>query len=278
MVNVWLRRITILYGIWFVCGLALVTRNMVPSWLVWTYSFYLILGGITAFMWYVDRYGLRQGLILIAVCGSLPYAAQWMGTYIEPWFGGYDYSEYHPIVLNVPLTLPFAWCMLLVLSRTFAPIRNQDNPWRGLRLSEKLSPELERLKRERRRSKLQSFWIPTVWAASMVAGIHVLLDPLSAQKQAWNPAGFHFAIGSSVYWWIIALFIVNIINYLHDEYFQKYSVARSRGNGLSIMLLLTLELLLLTFALKNGLWLAVSSNIAVIAVLLLWKRKIESGS
>lgn len=287
MVNMWLRRITILYGFWFVCGYILISGNILPTWLERATGLYLILGGVTALVWYASRYGGRQALILFTVCGSVSYAAEWVGVHTGRWFGLYHYSpSFAPLVLGVPLAVPFAWCMLLVISKAFAPIRSSQRAWRGFRLSEKLSLVRYRIQRERRRIRRHSFWLPTVWTATMMTTIDLLLDPVAVQKRywtwettghtAWNPAPYSVPISNYISWWITALLIINIINYLHDEYFEQDYAPHSSISFIPMMLLLTLESLFLTLAIKSGLWWAFAANILMLAVLFLWKRKEEA--
>ncbi|MBP1155476.1 MULTISPECIES: carotenoid biosynthesis protein [unclassified Paenibacillus] len=287
MVNLWLRRITILYGFWFIGGYILVTGNILPTWLEWSNSFYLILGGVTALVWYVNRYGGRQALILFVVCGSISYTAEWIGVHTGRWFGVYDYGpSFAPLVLGVPLAIPFVWCMLLVISKAYAPIRNSQRAWRGFRLSEKLSLDRYRIQRERRRIRRHSFWLPAIWAATMMTAIDLLLDPVAVQKRyltwntaenaAWNPSPYSVPISNYISWWITALLIINIINYLHDEYLEKDYAPHSSLSFIPMILLLTLEFLFLTLAIKSGLWWAVAANILTLAVLFLWKRKEEA--
>lgn len=281
-VNLWLRRIVLLYAFWFMCGFIIVTGNILPSWLEWANSFYLILGGVTAMFWYVTRYGVRQALILFVVCGSVSYAAEWIGVHT-----GYEYGHsFKPLVLGVPLAIPFAWCMLLVISKAFAPIRDSNHVWRGFRLSEKLSPDRDRLKHERRRTKRRSFWLPTVWAASMMTAINLLLNPVAVQKRywtwktaeysMWSPAPYNVPLSNYLSGCIMALLIINIINYLHDEYFQRDYAPYSSLTFIPVMLLLTFESLFLTMAIKSSLWWAAAANILVLSVLFLWKRKEEA--
>ncbi len=284
MVNRWLIRLTALYVLWFLCGYVLVSGGFLPGWLTWVNGFYLILGGVTALTWYTRKYGSRQAAILFVVCSSISYAAEWIGVHTRRWFGAYDYgSAFAPLVFGVPLAIPFAWCMLLIIAKAFAPASPAADAWRGLSLAEKLAPNARAIKQARARKKRRSFWLPAIWAASMVTAIDLLLDPVAVkqrywtwvQKEAatWNLMFDAVPLSNYVCWWLTALLIMNIINYLHDEYMVRRGNREALGEFIPLLLLLTLESLFLTLAVKSGLWWAAASNVGLLALLFLWRRK-----
>ncbi|WP_269867626.1 carotenoid biosynthesis protein [Paenibacillus caseinilyticus] len=277
-------RITLLYAVWFLCGYILVSADLLPSWLEWTNSFYLILGGATALVWYVSRFGARQALMLFVISGSVSYAAEWIGVHTSHWFGTYEFGlSFAPLVLGVPLAIPFAWCMLLVIAKAFAPVPSASGAWSGLTLEESLSPRRGELKQSRRRSKRRSFWLPAVWAASMVTAIDLLLDPVAVQQRywtwehaknaAWNVSFYSVPLSNFICWWITSMLILNTVNYLHDEYFEDHRGGDRPGTFVPMLLLLTLESLFLTLALKSGLWWAACLNVALLLLLYLWRSK-----
>jgi bisanhydrobacterioruberin hydratase len=289
MLKLWTAGITLLYVVWFLCGYVLITGDVLPAWLEWANSFYLILGGVTAGLWYVSRYGTRQALILFVVCGSVSYAAEWIGVHSGRWFGSYSYGpSFAPLVFGVPLAIPFAWLMLLVIAKAFAPVRNKRRIWQGLSLEESESGQKKRLLRSRKRQRRRQFWLPSLWAAVMVTSMDLLLDPVANQKRYWSWAApehtssslttfYSVPLSNFVCWLITALLILNIVNYLHDEYVQGNSSSSADAPPVvPWLLLLTLESLFLTLALRLELWWAAAANVALLAVLFLWKRKEET--
>ncbi|MGF7030612.1 putative membrane protein [Paenibacillus mucilaginosus] len=284
MVNQWVVRITALYIFWFLCGYVLVSTGLLPAWLEWANSLYLILGGSTALVWYVRRYGARQALMLFVICGSVSYAAEWIGVHTSRWFGTYEYGlSFAPLVLGVPLAIPFAWCMLLIIAKAFAPVPPSGGAWKGLTLEQSLSAGKRELKAARKAAKRRSFWLPAVWAASMVTAIDLLLDPVAAQQRygtwesaknaAWNASFYSVPLSNFICWWITSLLILNMVNYLHDEYFEDYPGSDRTGTFIPMLLLLTLESLFLTLAVKSGLWWAAGLNVALLLLLFLWRSK-----
>ncbi|WP_284639926.1 carotenoid biosynthesis protein [Paenibacillus silviterrae] len=290
MLRSWSNGITVLYVLWFLCGYILITGDLLPAWLEWANSFYLILGGVTAGIWYIGRYGVRQALILIVVCASISYTAEWIGVHTGRWFGSYSYGpSFAPLVFGVPLAIPFAWIMLLVIAKAFAPVKAGRKLWKGLTVQQALSPDKESLLRSRRRARRRHFWLPAVWAAIMVTSMDLLLDPVASQKRYWSwaapdhgtptlPDFYSVPLSNFVCWLVTALLIINIINFLHDEYFDR-EAGRSSAYGPFIpwLLLLTLESLFLTLALRTGLWWAAGANVALLSILFLWKRKEEAA-
>ncbi|WP_281887246.1 carotenoid biosynthesis protein [Paenibacillus sp. YYML68] len=283
MVNQWLFRLSVLYAIWFACGYVLVSGGLLPKWLAWANGFYLIIGGATALVWYTRKYGARQALLLFVICASVSYAAEWIGVHTGHWFGPYEYgASFAPLVFGVPLAIPFAWCMLLIIAKAFAPVPQSKEARRGLRLSEKMSPELSTMKRQRARQKRRSFWLPALWTASMVTAIDLLLDPVAAQQRYWSWSGDQLApwnvtfydipLSNFICWWLTALLIINIVNYLHDEYVDHREQPSQSGPFVPLMLLLTLESLFLTLAAQSGLWWAVAINIGLLGILFIWRR------
>lgn len=287
----WLPPLTVLYSFWFVCGFALMAVINAASWLEWASSIYFILGGVTALLWYVSRYGIRQAIVLFVVCGSLSYAAEWIGVHTGYGFGSYAYSpSFAPIVYGVPLAVPFAWCMLLIIAKAFAPARSDPSLWKGMTLAQSQSPDKRRMLRERRSRRTRLFLLPALWGATMAVAIDLLLDPAAGQKRyrtlsqapaggsaEWDAASYAIPISNFVCWWIAALLILNIVNYVHDEYFEAGKPAAARAPLIPLLLLLTVESMFLTLALRTGLWGAAALNAALLALLFLWKRRSERG-
>lgn len=73
------------------------------------------------------------------------------------------------------------------------------------------------------------------------------------------------------------MLILNIVNYVHDEYFEAGKPAAARAPLIPLLLLLTVESMFLTLALRTGLWGAAALNAALLALLFLWKRRSERG-
>ncbi|SDC47225.1 putative membrane protein [Paenibacillus sp. UNCCL117] len=283
MMGRWVILMSILYLLWFVVGLT--GSGLSVQWLAWANGIYLILGGATALVWYVRKYGARQAVLMFIICSSISYAAEWLGTRHAGFHTGADSdpSRFAPLLFGVPLAVPFAWCMLLIIAKAFAPVEPAQDILKGLTPLEKLSPGLRQLKLERKRRKRRSFWLPALWTASMAASMNLLLQPSGVQSQPrpWN--GGWLSVWSTpddqttliffICWWFTALLIISIINYLHDEYIDQARSAAFSPLFVPVMLLLTLESLFLTLAVQSGLWWSVLLNVSMLALLFLLRRK-----
>jgi|GEM_PF-5917698 len=283
----WLSPLTVLYSFSFVGGFALAAVIHAALWLEWASSVCFILGGVTALLWYVSQYGIRQALVLFVVCGSLSYAAEWIGVHTGYGFGPYGYSpSFAPLVFGVPLAVPLAWCMLLVIAKALAPVRSDPSLWQGMTLAQSQSPGKRRMLRERRNRRTRLFLLPALWGATMAVALALLLAPAAGQKRRETlsqlPAGgsaegaaasYAIPISNLVCWWIAALLILSIVNYVHDEYFEAGKRAATGTPLIPSLLLVTAESMFLTLALRSGLWGAAALNAALLALLFLWKRR-----
>ncbi|MEK8128596.1 carotenoid biosynthesis protein [Paenibacillus filicis] len=282
MVNKWLFPMSLLYLLWFTLSYILIGSGWLPTWHTEISRLLLILGGATALAWYTRKFGARQALLLFVICSSLSYVAEWLGVHTGQWIGTQEEGpSFAPLVFGVPLAVPFAWCMLLIIAKALAPIEAAQEARKGLTLSQKLSTGLPQLKRERRVRKRRSFWLPAIWTASMIASMELLLKPSAvqptygtqtAESSTWSPMLHQLPLGNYVGWWFTALLIISIINYLHDEYIEQSPVFAFSQLFVPLMLLLTLESLFLTLAIRSGLWWAVLLNLSLLAILFALRR------
>jgi bisanhydrobacterioruberin hydratase len=283
MVNRWLGGLSILYLLAFALSYMLIASGRWPSWHAEASFWLLILGGATALVWYTRRFRGRQALLLFVICSSLSYTAEWLGLHTGRWIGTPpDGPDLAPLVFGVPLAVPFAWCILLILAKALAPVQTAKEASKGLTLPQKLSTDLAELRRERRRVKRRSFWLPAIWTASMITSMELLLRPGTAvevlykapvlQQSAWSPLFQQVSMISFMSWWFTALLIISIINYLHDEYIEQSPAWPTSHLFVPLMLLLTLESLFLTLAMRSGLWWAVLLNVSLLLLLFTLRR------
>ncbi|UUZ79257.1 carotenoid biosynthesis protein [Paenibacillus sp. P26] len=277
----------VLYGLIFIGGM-IAAGGSLPVWFEWANGAYMILGGTTALLWYAGRYGNRQTLFLFVISASVSYAADWISSHSGRLFGeGGSGLSLTPLVFGVPMALPFAWCMLLIIAKAFAPVRSPRQAWQGLSLTEFESPGKERLLRSRKWRRRRSFWLPGLWGAALITSVHLLLSPVSVNYSNGNgraAAGpdsmadlYEIPLGRFFCWWAMALVIINFINYLHDEYFAETDSRFGGSKLIPAMLLLTLEAFFLTLAVRSELWWPAALNVLLLGILYLWKRSEEKG-
>ncbi|UOQ46566.1 hypothetical protein MUN89_15025 [Halobacillus salinarum] len=52
---------------WYVCGAFLLTFNILPPWLEWANTVFLMLAGIVAGIYFTQRYGLITGEFIVSL-------------------------------------------------------------------------------------------------------------------------------------------------------------------------------------------------------------------
>ncbi|WP_068775611.1 carotenoid biosynthesis protein [Paenibacillus sp. FJAT-26967] len=248
----------ILYCFWFACGFILLVMDILPPWLEWANSVYLMLGGLTALLWTARMAGIRKSIRFLVLCGGLSFFSEWFGSHTGLWFGSYAYTgRFAPLVLGVPLAIPLAWCMILVIAKWF--VRGQGTS-------------------------------AAIAAGGIAVLIDALLDPVAVQQQYWNwsTAGsfsFHGVPWTNfVCWWITASVIYALTMRwslpespsCHPTGTTAYPHRRTDWMFQApLVLFLTLELLFLALGFSYGLWSAVILNAFFSFLLLAWRTRVS---
>lgn len=104
-----------LYIVWFAIGLVLVGFDLIPPWLEWANSAFLILAGIVALHYAVVTFGKRRGLILCIAIGISTFAIEGLSAHFDIFFGNYDYTTlFPPLLFGVPIGIGFAWIVMIM--------------------------------------------------------------------------------------------------------------------------------------------------------------------
>jgi putative membrane protein len=257
-----------IYAIWFSCGYILIVTSSLPSWLTWANSFYLILGGFTALVWLRLQMGLRNTILFFLICGGVSGFAEWFGVTTGWWFGTYSYSEqFAPFLFGVPLAIPFAWCMILIISH-----------WalRGTRMMD------------------------LAFVALFAVAIDLLLDPVAVVQGYWlweKTTSFSFyevPWTNFASWWITAFIILQLTRRLlpqmsqsneHQVHFQllknqskkKFLKWTEWIHHTPLFIFITLEALFVTIALQHALWMAVMIHLLFIGMLFMYRMVRKSS-
>lgn len=242
---IWIHRI---YLAWFACGFLLLVFGLLPDWLEWANSVYLILAGITALAWIRETAGTSQAVRFGLLCGGVAFAAEWIGVHTGWWFGVYQYTErFAPLWFGVPAAIPLAWCMILCIAKWLV---------RG------------------------TSWLHASLAALLATAIDVVLDPVAVQQQYWlwtngpqEPLAFYgVPLTNFLCWWITALFI-----YKFAARWELPDASESKRHWMlnsPLLLLVTVEALFIALAIQFQLWGAVLLNIGLVTVLLYASSKL----
>ncbi len=261
-----MRMLKRIYMGWFLCGYVLIVTSTLPSWLSWANGVYLILAGITALFWLYRQVGLRQMGSYFLLCGGISLFSEWFGVHTGLWFGTYAYTEqFAPFLFGVPVAIPFAWCMIILLSRWIVP----NQRFSGIAV-----------------------------AALCAVAIDVLLDPVAVVQAywLWETAGvlsfYEVPWTNFASWWITSFVILLLTNrYLPTHLFmdnQEYPLSYSVGSNVRrvtwwsllqtiwhqplLLILVTLEMLFITIAIQHALWFAVLINLLLLGILLVCRK------
>lgn len=103
------------YLIWFAIGLILVSLDLIPSWLEWANSVFLILAGAVAFLYAMATFGKTKGIILSLLIGVTTFSVEGLSAHYDIFFGNYDYTDrFPPLLFGVPIGIGFAWLVMIM--------------------------------------------------------------------------------------------------------------------------------------------------------------------
>lgn len=268
--------LTAIYFLMLLCGYAVLALAGLPSWPDWSLNVFLFLGGFTAMHWYSRKYGKRHAILLLAVCGCLSYAAEWISRKTS--IGGQSlYGE--PLLFGVPLAVPFIWYMLLMIAKAFAPVRTDAKLWKGLAPADAASPDLRNKLLLRKLNRRKQYILPALWGATMAAAVFQIIEPVVLHGS--YSTSNSISLGASplagapiirwLSWWIAALLILCIINYLNDEISSQKTTASQLPPLIPLMLLIMLESMFLTISVHYSLWSLIMFNLSLLALLFVWR-------
>ncbi|QHE51977.1 carotenoid biosynthesis protein [Pontibacillus sp. HMF3514] len=116
--SLWIFRV---FLIWYGCGFILLSFNLIPPALQWANAVFLILSGIIGGIYFIKMYGLIKGLAYSLFVGVLSVLVEHVGVQYQWWFGHYTYEQdFGPMVGGVPITIGFAWLMVIAGSHEIA--------------------------------------------------------------------------------------------------------------------------------------------------------------
>lgn len=102
------------FCVWYVCGFVLVGLDILPSWLEWSNSVFIITAGILGVVYFMIRYSNGFGLIISALIFLTTFLIEYFGSAYAILFGAYTYtSQFAPNVFGVPIAIGFAWVMVI---------------------------------------------------------------------------------------------------------------------------------------------------------------------
>ncbi|KMJ58121.1 hypothetical protein AB685_13500 [Bacillus sp. LL01] len=106
--------------IWYICGVVLLTFDLLPPWLEWANVVFLVTAGTLGAIYFIKNYrGI--GVIFTLVVFFVSMAAEHFGVKFGFLFGNYYYNSYFgPKLFDVPITIGFAWVLVISTSHVIA--------------------------------------------------------------------------------------------------------------------------------------------------------------
>lgn len=236
--------------IWYICGVILVGFDLLPAWLEWANTVFLIAAGALGGFYFFRQYhwlGLFFSLFII----SSTILIEWLGVKFGWFFGHYFYNpDFGLYIADIPLTIGTAWLMVIATTHAIAyPI------------SQVLKPGI-----------LRFIFYCLIGAIAAVI-MDLILDPVSTEIKeywVWHGEGSYYGVPFSNFmgWFFIALalhgllfFFIHLFNYgkkPHQQYWQPRMV---------LLYILMIVMFSIT-AIVNAMFLAPLLTICCMALLL----------
>ncbi|MFB5661556.1 carotenoid biosynthesis protein [Alteribacillus sp. HJP-4] len=116
--DTWVYR---LFLIWYICGIILLSFQLIPPALEWSNSVFLILAGLLGMLYFIRSYGTGRGMLLSLYIFLFTMTAEGFGVAYGVFFGDYFYnSDFGMMVQGVPITIGFAWLMVTATTHVLA--------------------------------------------------------------------------------------------------------------------------------------------------------------
>jgi bisanhydrobacterioruberin hydratase len=177
--------------IWYIIGLFLLSFDLVPSWLEWANVVFLMTSGLLGMFYFYRNSPALTGLFLIGTIFIMSMAIESFGVHTGLFFGEYSYqTDFGPKAAGVPLTIGFAWTMVIATSHVLA------------------APVVYSIRRFHR-------IIYSVYGALIGTSLDLIIDPVAfevKQYWVWETGGFYYNIPfSNFLGWFILSFILHFI-------------------------------------------------------------------
>ncbi|MGP4062241.1 carotenoid biosynthesis protein [Halobacillus sp. H74] len=106
---------------WYVCGLFLISFDLLPPWLEWANSVFLITAGIIACIYFSKMYGTWKGTSYSLFIIFFSIYVEHLGVKYNFLFGSYAYTENFGLKIgDTPFTIGFAWLLIIGCSHELA--------------------------------------------------------------------------------------------------------------------------------------------------------------
>ncbi|TRZ39726.1 carotenoid biosynthesis protein [Niallia circulans] len=180
--------------IWYICGVILLTFDLLPAWLEWANAVFLILSGLLAIVYFTKVFGKKAAYVISLVIFLFSYLAEYIGSTHGILFGDYYYTNrFAPNLFEVPIAIGFAWLMVMGTSHALANAISAKK------------------------------WMQPIIGACIAVVIDLIIDPVAfklKQYWIWQEDGVYYNIPFSNFlgWFIVALILhVFILSFSQEK-------------------------------------------------------------
>ncbi len=230
------------FVVWWATGAVLLSFDLVPPWLEWANVVFLVAAGLLAMLYFYRSDGPIMGLLTIAICMILSMAVESLGVHTGLFFGDYTYmTDFGPKVAGVPITIGFAWVMVMGTSHVLAaPVTSMFPKVAGLAYS--------------------------VYGALVATALDLIIDPVAYEVKrywVWHDGGIYYGIPFTNFlgWFVLSLVLHLVIYAFYHRKTGWSNVHSPLWEKRMVLLYGMIALIFIIVALVNGLVLAPALSI-----------------
>lgn len=233
-----------LFLFWYAVGVILVGFDLLPSWLEWANSVFLVLAGLVGVLYFYQLFPIGKATIVVLVVYIFSSFMEYLGSAYGILFGEYDYTERFGYKLFglIPFTIGFAW--LLVIASTHA-------------LAKRITPS-------------GGIWYVIVGSVASVV-MDLIIDPVAFKANEywiWYEGGLYYDIPWTNFmgWFVVAFLLHAVIWGLEkkDERQAGFERWEKRAYWLYGMMIF---MFIVTAMAAGGLWGAILLTFVLTAIL-----------
>lgn len=112
--NNWKHYIFKFFILWYICGVVFVGFNLLPPWLEWSNSVFILLSGLLSWIYFSEVLGQMRGTMIAIIICMTTFIIEYFGASTTFLFGHYTYTnQFAPNLFGVPIAIGFAWVMVI---------------------------------------------------------------------------------------------------------------------------------------------------------------------
>ncbi|KPB05007.1 hypothetical protein AAV98_09000 [Bacillus sp. CHD6a] len=201
----WEKMIVRFFIVWYICGVVLLTFDLLPPWLEWANVVFLVTAGTLGAIYFIKNYRVI-GIFFTLLVFFVAMAAEHFGVKYGVLFGDYYYNSYFgPKLFDVPITIGFAWVLVISTSHVMA---NRVFP-------------------------TASMFVKAIIASFATVVLDLIIDPvayIAKEYWIWEETSFYYNIpmfnfyswfGLSFLFHLVILFLSKNISSQENRYWEK---------------------------------------------------------